>query len=91
MIFFLIHCHAFQIMSPRKAYLRNPNARNSKVVPIISDHEVLNVEFWNAIHLLAQCMTTNQNNSTFQFLLMLMLDQQQPKFKILLGCILHSL
>ena len=51
----------FQIMPPRRANARNVNARNANAAPPISDKEVSNVEFRNAIYMLSQSMT-NQNN-----------------------------
>ena len=51
----------FHIMPPRRTNARNMNAKNANTPPPILDQEVSNVEFMNAIQMLAQSMT-NQNN-----------------------------
>ena len=51
----------FHIMPPRRANTRKANVRNTNVAPSVPDQDVSNVEFGNAIHMLAQSMT-NQNN-----------------------------
>ncbi|XP_069143361.1 uncharacterized protein [Solanum lycopersicum] len=48
-------------MPPRRANARNVNARNANVAPLIPDQEASNAEFRNAIQMLAQIMT-HQNN-----------------------------
>ena len=48
-------------MPPRRANARNVNARNANVAPLIPDQEASNAEFRNAIQMLDQSMT-NQNN-----------------------------
>ncbi|KAH0722626.1 hypothetical protein KY290_005278 [Solanum tuberosum] len=48
-------------MPPRRAYIRNGNAKNANTAPSVLDQEVSNAEFWNAIQLLGQSVT-NQNN-----------------------------
>ncbi|WMV38131.1 hypothetical protein MTR67_031516 [Solanum verrucosum] len=49
------------IMSPRRAYVKNVNACNANIVPLVLDHEVSNAEFRNVIQLLAESMTTQNN------------------------------
>ena len=48
-------------MPPRKTNARNLNDRNANTVPQVPDQEVSNDELRNAINMLAQSMT-NQNN-----------------------------
>ena len=48
-------------MPPRRANARNANARNENASPPIPHQEVSNAKFRNAIQMLAQNMT-NQNN-----------------------------
>ena len=51
----------FHIMPPRRANARNVNAINANATPPAPNQEVSNAEFRNAILMLAQSMT-NQNN-----------------------------
>ncbi|XP_069152653.1 uncharacterized protein [Solanum lycopersicum] len=53
--------NAEKIMPPRKTNARNLNDRNANTVPQVPDQEVSNDELRNAINMLAQSMT-NQNN-----------------------------
>ena len=48
-------------MPPCRANVRNENAKNTNAAPLVTDQEVSNAEFRNAIQMLAQSMT-NQNN-----------------------------
>ena len=48
-------------MPPRRAITRNANVKNANATPLVPDQEVSNAELRNAIQMLAQCMT-NQNN-----------------------------
>ena len=48
-------------MPPRRANARNVNARNANAAPLIPDQEASNVEFRNAIQMLALCMTGKNN------------------------------
>ncbi|WMV50289.1 hypothetical protein MTR67_043674 [Solanum verrucosum] len=57
----LIRLNERNSMPPRRAYARNANACNADIVPLVLNHKVSNAKFQNAIHLLAQSMT-KQNN-----------------------------
>ena len=48
-------------MPTHKVNARNVNARNANTAPLVPDQEVSNAEFMNAILILTQSMT-NQNN-----------------------------
>ena len=47
-------------MPPRRANRRNVNASNANATPLVPDQEVSNVEFRNAIQMLAKSIT-NRN------------------------------
>lgn len=74
------------IMPPHRAYGKNASARNTNTAPPVPDQEVSNANFGTPFNFWLRVWPTRTTNK-FQFLQMLVVDQWQPGFVILLGWI----